>query len=160
MNVCPPETGIHGHHQHAVDNVEHFTQSLHRCRRIDSHARLHAQAANQLQRPIQMNAGFLMDRHPVCPGVGEGRNIVVSIFDHQMAVEGNVDRLEEAPDHRRSDRNIGHKVAIHHINMEEAGAPRTAALASSAKRAKSADKIDGAISIKTRLLLRVFPKRF
>ncbi len=105
-----------------VDNIEHFAERLHRSGRIDRHARLHAQAANQLQGAIQVNAGFLMDRNPVRAGIGESRDELVGIFDHQMAVEGNIDGLAKARDNRRPNRNIGHKVAVHHIDMEEGGA--------------------------------------
>ena len=69
-----------------------------------------------------MDTGFLVDRNPVRAGSGERRNKFIRIFDHQVAVERNVHSFTQGRDYRWTDRNIGHKVAVHHINMEEGGA--------------------------------------
>ena len=69
-----------------------------------------------------MNAGFLMDRNPIGAGIGEGGNVLVGILDHQVAVERNIHSLAQRRDHRRPDGNVGHKVTIHHIDMEQGGA--------------------------------------
>ena len=61
------ETWIHRHHQHVVDDVEHFRERLDRGRRIDHHARQAIVALDQVQRPVQMAASFLMHRDPVRP---------------------------------------------------------------------------------------------
>ena len=63
-----------------------------------------------------------MDRNPVGTGVGERRNVLVGILDHQVAVERDIDRLAQRRDHRRPDRDIGHKMAVHHVHVEEGGA--------------------------------------
>ncbi len=55
----------------------------------------------------------------LAPASRERRNVLVGILDHQVAVEGDVDRFAQRRDHRRPDRNIGHKMPIHNIDMEE-----------------------------------------
>ena len=102
--------------------IQHLAQRLHRRRRIQDHADLHAVAANQVQRAVQVTAHFLMHRNPVGAGVGERRNVLVRILDHQMTIERNIHRFAQRCNHRRPDRDIGHKVAVHDIHMEQGGA--------------------------------------
>src|ERR1035437_2479183 len=64
-----------------------------------------------------------MHRNPVGPGIGESRNVVIGILDHQMTVKRNVHGFTQRRNHRRPDRDIGHKMAVHDIHMEQGGAP-------------------------------------
>src|ERR1019366_187224 len=121
--LLPAKTWIDRHHQDVVHQVEHLAEGLYRSRRIDDYAHLHTVAAYEFQRAIQVTAHLLMHRDPVGPGVGERRNVLVGILDHQMTVKRNIHGFTERSDHWRPNRNIGHKMAIHDIHMEEGGAP-------------------------------------
>src|SRR5664279_1583 len=120
--LLPAKTGIHRHHQDVVHQIEHLAERLHRGGRVEDHADLHTVAANQFQGAVQVAAHFLMHRDPVGPGVGESRNVVVGILNHQMTVQRNIHGFTQRRDHRRPNRDIGHKVAIHDIHMEQGGA--------------------------------------
>jgi len=69
-----------------------------------------------------VNAGLLMDRNPIRAGIGESGNVRVTIFDHQVAVKGNIHSLAQGRNYRRPDGDVGHKVTVHHIHMEQGGA--------------------------------------
>ena len=87
---------IDRHHQHVIHNVQNLAESLNRSGRINGDSRSHAMAANQLQAAVEMNTGFLMNSDPIRAGIGEGGNVLIGIFDHQVAVEGNIYRLAQA----------------------------------------------------------------
>ncbi len=75
--------------------------------------------ANELKRPVQMAAGFVMDADPVRPGLGEVGDEDVGVLDHQVAVEGEVGRLAKGFEHRKAKREVGHKMAVHHIDVDD-----------------------------------------
>ena len=70
-----------------------------------------------------MNAGFLMNGNPVRTGFGERRDVVIGIFDHQVAVERNIHRLAQAGDDRRANGDVGHEMTVHHVDMQQCRAP-------------------------------------
>ena len=68
-----------------------------------------------------MNTGFLVDRNPVGPRVSKRGNELVCVLNHQMAVERDPDSLAQGGDYCRTNGQIWHKMAIHHIAMKKAG---------------------------------------
>src|SRR5262249_11705919 len=47
------------------------------------------------------------------------RNVLIRIFDHEMAVERQLRRFAQRLHHRRPDCDIGHEVSVHDIDMDE-----------------------------------------
>jgi len=45
---------------------------------------------DQLQRAVQMRAGLVMHAHPIGSRIGKRGNVVVGVFDHQVAIEGRL----------------------------------------------------------------------
>ena len=83
---------------------------------------------------------------------GAGGQVVVEqpvgIGDHQVDVERQPRVPRERRDHRRAEGQVGHEVAVHHVDVHEVGAAGFAdARAPPARSAKSAARIDGASSI-------------
>ncbi len=116
------EPGIHAHHQDVVNKIEHFGQGFDGSSGIENYARLAAVGSNQVERAIKMNAGFLVDGHPVGSSFREYRDEKIGIFDHEMAIEWDFEMLAEGADDRRTDGEIGDKVTIHDVEMEDGGA--------------------------------------
>jgi hypothetical protein len=71
---------------------------------------------------VQMNTCLLMYRYPVRTCLGKRRNEQVGIFNHQVAIDRNIDSLAESPQHRRSDRDIRNEMPVHHVEMENRAA--------------------------------------
>ncbi len=59
-----------------------------------------------------------MDGDPVGSGLGEGFQIAVGIFDHQMHVQYPGRYLTRRLDHQRANGDIGDKMPIHDIDMD------------------------------------------
>ena len=91
---------------------------------IEHHARLLAQLADMLKRAMDMRPGFGMHRDAVGAGLGEGFQIGIHRRDHQMHVERLFGVGPKRLHHRRSDGDVGHEMAVHHIDMDEIGARR------------------------------------
>ena len=90
---------------------------------IDDHGGFAAVRADQMERAIQVHAGFLMDGDPVGAGFGEGGDEVVGILDHQVAVERHVaDGFAERGDDRRADGDVGDEVAVHDVDVKNGAA--------------------------------------
>ena len=66
-----------------------------------------------------MAACFLMDGNPVGPGVGEVGNVLVGILNHQVAVENGGGGLAERLHDGRAERDVGHEVAVHDIDVDD-----------------------------------------
>ena len=122
--LLPAETGIHAHHQDVVGDVQYIVQHGHRGSGIDHDPRLGPFAADHPQGPVQMLTGFLVNGNLVGPGGDEDGRVLVRILDHQVHVQDRAGGLAERFDHRRSDGEIGHEMAVHHVHMEHAAAGR------------------------------------
>jgi len=71
---------------------------------------------------MQMRASLVMDADPVGPRLGEGRNKLVRILDHEMAIERKLCHLAEGLYYWRPQGDIGNEVAIHHVDMDDGAA--------------------------------------
>src|ERR1051325_2633922 len=96
---------------------------------------------------IQMDACFLMHRDPVGARIGKRRDELVGALDHQVAIERDAGDFPEGGDDGGSNSNVRDEVAIHDGDMEKGAPPSTAACTSAPRRAKSAERIEGASSI-------------
>lgn len=81
-------------------------------------------ALNKVQRPVQVPARLLVYRDPVGPCLGEIPNILIGVLYHQMAIERQPGCLAERFNHWRPNRQIGHKMAIHDVHVDDAAAAR------------------------------------
>lgn len=67
-----------------------------------------------------MDASFLVDGDPPRTGLGERRDEIVRMFNHQMTIERDLGDLAERCDDRWSNRNVGDEMAIHDVHVKEA----------------------------------------
>src|SRR5277367_1307103 len=77
---------------------------------------------DQVEGAIQMAARFLMHGDPINSGFGEGPDVLVWILYHEMAIERQPGCFAERFHYRRANREIGHKMTVHDIDVDEAGA--------------------------------------
>ena len=78
--------------------------------------------SNQLQSPVQMPTRLVVDAYPVGARLRKGRNVLIRILDHQVAIERKLCRLAQALDDRRPDGDVGDKMPVHHIDMDHCAA--------------------------------------
>ena len=86
-----------------------------------------------------------VDRDPVGARVAEGLHVLRGVRDHQVAVEHGVGHGSDALHERRAEGDVGHEVAVHHVEVEQVGAAVSTSRISSPRRVKSAERIEGAI---------------
>ena len=89
------EPRIDRHNQHIIDDVQHFAQSLNRRRGVNYDARKHVVASNQVQRPVQMYAGFLVYGNPIGSCIREVGDVLIRIFDHQVAIQRQISGISQ-----------------------------------------------------------------
>ena len=73
---------------------------------------------------MDMRPGFRMHGQAVGPGLGEGLEIRIDRRNHQMDIERLFGVRPQRLHHRRTDGDVGHEMAVHHIDMDEVGAGR------------------------------------
>ena len=69
-----------------------------------------------------MPASFLVHRNPIHARVGKCGNKFVGVLDHQVAVERQFGVLADRGDDGRPDGDVGDKVAVHHVDMDDGAA--------------------------------------
>jgi hypothetical protein len=74
--------------------------------------------SNVMQRSIQVNAGFLVYRDPVCACLGKCRNEFVGILDHQVAIQRAGGCFAERLDDRRPNGEVGDEMPVHDVDMD------------------------------------------
>jgi len=67
-------------------------------------------------------AGLVVNADPTGPGLGKGGNELVRFLDHQMAVKRQAGRTAQALHDRRPQRDVGHKMAVHHVHVDDRAA--------------------------------------
>ena len=69
-----------------------------------------------------MRAGFDMHGDDVGAGLGERLEIGIARRDHQMDVERLFGVRAQRLHHVRPDGDVGHEMAVHHVDMDPVGA--------------------------------------
>ena len=69
---------------------------------------------------IRADLGMNGDRIGAC--LDECADVLARIFDHQVRVERQLRDFADRLHHRDADRQIGHEMAVHHVEMDRVGA--------------------------------------
>src|SRR5262245_7010990 len=116
------ESGIDRHDQDEVDHVDDGCHQAFRRRRVERDAGLLAERADRLQRAVQVRAGFHMHRDDVRARLGEGFEVGIARRDHQVHVEDLAAMRPQRLHDVRPDGDVGHEVAVHHVDVDPVGA--------------------------------------
>ena len=122
MNFCPPKPGIDAHHQHMMNHGQNFDQKIDPGGWVNHDRGFHAVLGYELQGAVQVAAGLVVDADPVSTRLRKLFDEEVRIVDHQVAVERKVGDLAQGLNHRRAHGEIGHKVAIHDVDVDNRAA--------------------------------------
>ena len=79
---------------------------------------------DQMQGAIQVRTGFLVNGNPIGAGRREVGNEQVRVFDHQVAIEGQIGNFAQRLHKRRSHGEIGDKMPVHDIHMDDGATAR------------------------------------
>ena len=112
------EARVHAHDQDVVDHRQDLEDHFNGRRRVQNNCGLDAVVGNELQGAVEVAASFDVDADHVRAGLGEGRDELVGVLDHQMAVEREPGDRADRLDHRRAEGDVGHKVSVHHVDVD------------------------------------------
>ena len=122
MNACPPKPGFTDITR--IRSTRSITGSIvaFGCGRVERDARLLAQRADGLQRPVQMRPRLDVDRDDVGAGLGERLEVGIARRDHQVDVEGLLAcAVCSAFTTSGPMRDVGDEMAVHHVDMDPVG---------------------------------------
>ena len=67
---------------------------------------------------VQVGTGLNLDTDDVSPGFGEVLNVFFRLDDHQVNIKRLCGHRAKGFHDHRSDRDVGHEAAIHHIHVD------------------------------------------
>ena len=124
MNACPPKPGLTVMTRMRSSRSSTYSIALSGVAGLSATPAFFAELADRVQRPVEMPGRLGVDGDAVAAGPGEGLQVGVAGFDHQMAVEHLVRVRAQGRDHRRSEGDVGHEVPVHHVEVNPVGAGR------------------------------------
>src|SRR5262249_55881692 len=116
-----PKSWIYRHNKNIVDKGEYFLHIYQRRRWIDRHPRAASRPPYLSNRPMQVYLRFYMNGDHRRSCAGKLPDIPVRVGNHQVAVKRELGDSPRGPHYHRADRDIGHEMPIHNINMDQAG---------------------------------------
>jgi len=116
------EAGVDAHDEYMMHHRKDFREHLYRRGRVDHHTRKHAVVPNQLQRTVQMAAGFDLDGDHVGAGLGEGGDELVGVLDHEVAIEGKGGDGADGLNDGWAEGDVGDEVAVHDVDVDDGAA--------------------------------------
>ena len=116
--LLPAEAGIDAHHEDEVKLVEHIIERVRRRRGIERPAGFLAERLDALNRAVEVRTRLRMHGDRIRARFGEGVEKRVDGRNHQMDVERLAGVRAERLHHCRPDGQVGHKMAVHHVDMD------------------------------------------
>ena len=133
------------HQQEQVAFIEIFGDKRQRSLGTEGKAGLNIAGANKVQRLFDILCRLEVKGQPIRSRFDKPFHIVERVIDHDMHIEKHLGRAVDGRHSLRADCQIGHKVAIHDIDVQEIGAiDSSMRLASSARWPKSPARMEGA----------------
>ena len=97
-------------------------QAVQRRGRVEDEAGLAAVVADQLQRAVDVLAGFRMEADDVGAGLCKVGDDAVDRLDHQVHVDRHLHMRTDRFADERADGEVGDIMVIHHVEMDDVGA--------------------------------------
>jgi hypothetical protein len=117
------EARIHAHDKDMMNQRKNLIESMDRCGRVYDYSGLASVRCNQMKSAIEMDAGFLVDGNPISPGFGKCGDEVIRLFNHEMAIERNFRDFAKRSYDWWADSDVRDEMTIHHVHVEDGGAP-------------------------------------
>ena len=115
------EAGVDGHDQHEVHHVHDVRDGCGGGGGVQRYARFDFMRFDRLKGAVKMRSGFLMDGDDVCTRRHEIGDQVIDGGDHEVDVENLFAVRAQAFDDRRAEGEVGHEMAVHHVDMDVIG---------------------------------------
>ena len=116
------EAGIDSHREHEVEVIEDVGKRAFGRVRVEGNACGRSELSDSAECPLQMRAGFDVDRQDVCAGSNEVFEQRVWMGHHEVHVDGQLGGASYGFDDERADGDVGDEVAVHHVDVDPSGA--------------------------------------
>ncbi|MPN50139.1 hypothetical protein SDC9_197765 [bioreactor metagenome] len=87
------------------------------CVRIKSHSCFHSETLYPLQRPVKVDASFIVHTQILYSQIFEILKISVWIYDHKMSIQWLFGSLGYSLDYRKTIRDVWYENTIHDIKV-------------------------------------------
>jgi hypothetical protein len=114
---------IHAHDEDVVDERKNLVESMDRSAWVYNHTGFAPVRGDEMERAIEMDASFLVNGDPIGAGFGKDGDKFVRTFDHEMTIECDFRDFAKRGQDGRPDCDVGDKVTIHHVYVENGRAP-------------------------------------
>ena len=115
------ESRIYPHYQYHINIIYNVPQHSHRSSRVDSNRRQHSRFTDLLHYPMQMRTRLIVHVHYTRPQSLYFRNKLFRLHYHQMHVQRLFRKLRHIFQHRKAERDVGNKHAVHYIDVHPVG---------------------------------------
>jgi 23S rRNA (uracil1939-C5)-methyltransferase len=112
------ESGIDGHHEHHVDQIEDMCNCVGRGRRVEGDRRSGPERRDVSERAVQVLACLDVHDQPLASGIDVLLRHCVGREYHQVGFERQRTVLACAGDHVRTERQVGHELSVHHVELD------------------------------------------
>lgn len=112
------EAGVDAHDEDHVQLPGQAGQSRYGGRRVEGDAAFHAGFVDLLQDPVEMGAGFLMNRDVLDASSGQAVDVGFRMFYHEMGIEGQLGAAAQSLDDGDAKGQVRHEMAVHQVEMD------------------------------------------
>jgi hypothetical protein len=112
---------VDAHDENHVQLSGQAGQGRYGSRRIQGDAAFHAGFVDLLQDPVEMGAGFLMDRDVLDTGVSQAIDIGFRMFDHEVGIKRQFCAAAQGFDDGDAEGQVGYEMAVHQVEMDTIG---------------------------------------
>src|SRR5689334_24103575 len=109
--------GIDRHHQHEVEIRHDLLDEADGAGRVEREPRPHPALAHRRELALDVDGRLGMEGEHRSPLVGVLGDVVLGVLHHEMDVDRSLGDAPERPDHRRAEREVGHEMPVHHVDV-------------------------------------------
>src|SRR5450759_2237638 len=120
--LLAPEARLDGHHVDRRDVGQDLSKRLDRGGRVDGNARLGAQLPDPHHRAVQRCRRLDLDLDEACACLDERFDEELWSLDHEVRLDRKISHLAHGLDDERAEGEVGHKVPVHHVDLDAVGA--------------------------------------
>mmetsp|Transcript_67334 Transcript_67334/g.147544 ORF Transcript_67334/g.147544 Transcript_67334/m.147544 type:complete len:243 (-) Transcript_67334:81-809(-) len=113
------EARVDRHDEHQVHNIQHVLDRLQAGARVQHHTGLAAVVLDHVDDTVQVDGRLLLSvhRNNVGTSLGEVGDALLRLHNHQVAIQDLVRHRANGINDQGADGDVGHKAAIHHVDV-------------------------------------------
>ena len=111
------EARVHAHDQHQITELEAVLEGVKRSAGVQHSSGHLAEILDLGEVAVQVGASLNLYGNDVGAGLGEVGDVLLRLNDHQMHVQGLLGHRTQRFNDQRTDGDVGHEAAVHHVHV-------------------------------------------